>query len=243
MPTNLGHDAISALKVGHESVTSAYAGHQQIYPNTTLIQSAAYNSNAGMANTGGTRIFQITGDIGATYDLTGSLTGSYTHGGGTTGYNVTANNVSGTCDAAAATYTVTLTPTGSTTLQGGGSTFSDAFTRAAGPVTNSYSGSLSISASNTNRVTTLVNGQLYWASGSTWAVTWSASGAHMSHGLLSSFPSGTYSGGSSISAGSSGTRTFTLGMNIQTVVFYVYGYSTGCNDMSNSPASTGYLYP
>ena len=154
MPTNLGHDAIPALKVGHENVISAYAGHQQIYPNTTVIQSAAYDSNAAMANTGGTRQFVVTGQIGATYDLTGSLTGSYTQSVNPTNYTVTANNVSGTCNAAATTYTTTLTPTGDTTLQGGGSTFSDAFTRAAGPGTSSYSGSVSVSGlRNRKRIT------------------------------------------------------------------------------------------
>ena len=37
MPTNLGHEAISALKVGHENVTAGYVGHEQIFPNTTEI--------------------------------------------------------------------------------------------------------------------------------------------------------------------------------------------------------------
>ena len=111
MPTNLGHEAISALKVGHESVTAAYAGHQQIFPNTTTIQSASYYPNNNTIScAGGTKTFRIIGDIGATYDLTGSgLTGSYTQTSGTVDYNVTAGNVCGVCDAPSNTYLVTLT--------------------------------------------------------------------------------------------------------------------------------------
>lgn len=242
MPTNLGHDAISALKVGHESVSAAYAGHQQIYPNTTLIQSAAYNTNAGMSNIGGTRIFQITGAVGATYDLTGSLTGSYTQSVNPTNYTVTANNVSGTCDAAATTYTTTLTPTGDTTLQGGGSTFSDAFTRAAGPGTTNFTASpLSISATNTNRVTTLVNGQLYWAAGSSWDVSYSYGGANVTNAYVSGFGIAGISLGANSGSGTwNAVQTYS---QLSTMIFYIHVYSPGCYNASNSPASTGYLYP
>ena len=243
MPTNSGHEAISALKAGHESVTAAYAGHQQIFPNTTTIQSAAYNpSGHHMTCAGGTRPFRVIGDIGATYDLTGSLTGSYTQTSGTVDYNVGAGNVCSTCDAPALNYVVTLTPTGSTVLQGGGSTFSDTFTRDAGPTTTNFTASpLSISATNTNRVTTLVNGQLYWAAGSSWDVNYTYGGAN----VTSAYVSGFGIGGISLSANSgSGTwnavQTYS---QLSTMTFSIHVYSPGCYDASNSPTSTGYLYP
>ena len=248
MPTNLGHEAISALKVGHESATAAYAGHQQIFPNTTTIQSAAYYPNNNtLSCAGGTKVFRVIGDIGATYDLTGSgLTGSYTQTGGTIDYNVTASNVCASCDSPSATYLVTLTPTGSTVLQGGGTTFSNSFVRQAGPVTNNYTASLSISATNTNYVTTTVGGNLYWAAGASWAVSYSYSGAYVNYAYISTFGSGTWSGGvpSFSSPSASGTSTYTMtSASLSIMYFSLFVYSSGCNDASNSPASTGYIYP
>ena len=49
MPTNLGHEAISALKVGHENVTAGYIGNQQIFPNSVTIQSAAYTDTSALS--------------------------------------------------------------------------------------------------------------------------------------------------------------------------------------------------
>ena len=248
MPTNLGHEAISALKVGHESVTAAYAGHQQIFPNTTTIQSASYYPNNNTIScAGGTKTFRIIGDIGATYDLTGSgLTGSYTQTSGTVDYNVTAGNVCGVCDAPSNTYLVTLTPTGNTVLQGGGATFSNSFVRQGGPATNNYTASISISATNTVYNTTTVGGNLYWANGASWSVSYSYSGTYATHAYISTFGSGTWSGGGPSFSGSSasGTATYTMTQaQLSIMYFYLYVYSSGCNDASNSPATTGYLYP
>ena len=76
MPTHLGHEAITA-KLGHVD-PSMYLGHEQIYPNSVEIQSAAYTDTSTLSNSGGTRLFRVTGEIGSTYDLTGSAAGSYT---------------------------------------------------------------------------------------------------------------------------------------------------------------------
>jgi|9_EtaG_2_1085328.scaffolds.fasta_scaffold02048_3 hypothetical protein len=249
MPTNLGHETISALKVGHSSVTAAYAGHQQIFPNTTTIQSAGYYPNNNtMACSGGTRIWRVIGDIGATYDLTGSLTGSHTQTSNTVDYNVTSGNVCSTCDAPASTYSVTLTPTGNTVLQGGGSTFSNSFVRQAGQATNTYNANPSITATNTNYATTTVNGTLKWAPGAAWSVSWSYNGTYATHstsnmsiGVGGSTRSGDYSGSGS---SDSGTYTFTLGSGVSslsTVRFYLAIYSSGCNDAPSG--SSGYYYP
>jgi len=249
MPTNLGHEAISALKVGHESVTAAYAGHQQIFPNTTTIQSANYYPNNNtMACSGGTRTFRVIGDIGATYNLTGSLTGSYTQTSGTVDYSVSAGNVCSTCDAPASTYAVTLTPTGSSVLQGGGANTQDSFVRQAGPTTNNYNANPSISVTNTNYVTTTVGGNLYWAPGAAWSVSWSYNGTYATHsssdmsiGVSGNTRTGDYTGSGS---SDSGTYTFTLGSGVSslsTVRFYLFVYSSGCNQAND--ASSGYLYP
>ena len=72
MPTNLGHEAISALKVGHESVTAGYIGHEQIFPNTTEITSLAYTDLSTVIIHGETRVLNVAGALGSTFDITGS---------------------------------------------------------------------------------------------------------------------------------------------------------------------------
>ena len=243
MPTNLGHEAISALKAGHSSVTAAYAGHQQIFPNTTTIQSAAFTNTSAMSNAGGSRIFRVAGDVGSTFNLNGTgnyiiTVSPYDHT-----VNVGSNN---SCDDPARTITTTLTPTGNTILQGGGSSFTDSFSQNAGPSTNNYTASISISATNTNYVTTTVGCNLYWAAGAQWSVSYSYSGAYASHAYISTFGSGTWSGGGPSFSGSSasGTSTYTMtSASLSIMYFNLYVYSSGCNDASNSPAQTGYIYP
>ena len=77
MPTNLGPEAISAIKAGHADVVAMYAGDTQIFPNEVVLQSAAYTDTSNMSTTGGSRIFRVTGEIGCSYSLSGSLSGSY----------------------------------------------------------------------------------------------------------------------------------------------------------------------
>tara|TARA_B100000927_G_scaffold289170_1_gene285256 strand:- start:723 stop:1466 length:744 start_codon:yes stop_codon:yes gene_type:complete len=247
MPTNLGHEAISALKVGHSSVTAAYAGHQQIFPNTTEIQSAAFTSTAGMSNTGGSRIFRVTGDIGSAYNLTGYGAGSYTITSSPYDHTVSVG-LNNDCTDPNRTIATTLTPTGNTILQGGGSSFTSSFTQNGGPGINNYNANPSISVTNTNYVTTTVGGNLYWAPGAAWSISWSYNGTYATHstsgmsiGVSGSTRSGDYSGSGS---SDSGTWTFTLGSGVSslsTVNFYLIIYSAGCNEAPS--AYSGYLYP
>ena len=72
MPTNLGHEAISALKVGHENVTGGYIGHEQIFPNTTEITSLAYTDLSTVNINGETRVLNVAGQVGSTFDIAGT---------------------------------------------------------------------------------------------------------------------------------------------------------------------------
>ena len=99
MPTNLGHEAVSALKVGHESITAGYVGHEQIFPNTVEItgftlgraNSSNFSGNiipagfgqngtSGQGVSGGVSAkLGVTGEIGAQFTITGA--------GGGAGFN------------------------------------------------------------------------------------------------------------------------------------------------------------
>ena len=77
MPSNIQHENISDLKLGIDTVAGAYIGHNIVYPNQREIISAAYTDTSLLAASGGTRYLRVTGEIGATYDLTGDGAGSY----------------------------------------------------------------------------------------------------------------------------------------------------------------------
>ena len=156
MPTHLGHEAITA-KLGHAD-PSMYLGHEQIYPNSVEIQSAAYTNTSTLSSSGGTRLFRVTGELGSTYDLTGSAAGSYTLASSPYDHSVSIGDNTG-CSAPAQTITTTLTPTGNTILQGGGSTFTSSFTQSASPnLEQYYNFNISISISTVTSVTTTYNG-------------------------------------------------------------------------------------
>ncbi len=289
MPTNLGHDAISALKVGHSNVTAAYAGHQQIFPNTLEItgftlgraNSSNFGGNIipagfsqggtsaqGVAN-GQSAKLGVTGEIGAQFTITGSggagfnNAGSGHSTGGTLilntspqyfgwdtatypGVSSVGNNDSGNCDATSRTPTFTINPIGSTQLASGVSATATG-NQSGGPGTNYYSATASISATNTNYVTTLVGSSLRWAAGASWSISWSWSNptGYSTNASLSAFGSGTFGGNYQPgSTPGSGTATWTLSnASLSEVIFRIYISSSGCNDASNSPITTGSIYP
>jgi len=288
MPTNLGHEAISALKVGHSNVTAAYVGHQPVFPNTVEItgftlgraNSSNFGGNIipagfpqggtnaqGVAN-GTSAKLGVTGEIGAQFTITGSGGASFNNAGSShstggtlilntspqyfgwdtatyPGVSSVSDNDSNNCDAASRTVTFTINPIGSTQLASGVSA-NVTGNQSGGPGTNSYSATASISATNTNYVTTTVGGQLRWAAGASWNINWSWSNptGYSSSGSLSAFGSGTFGGNTSASSPGSGTATWTMtSSNLSVVIFRIYINSTGCNDASNSPVTTGYIYP
>ena len=81
MPSNIEHANISAIKLGTVDVTAGYIGNEQAYPNTRELQSAAFTSTSNLSRSGGTRYFRVTGETGATYDLSGYGAGSGGGGG------------------------------------------------------------------------------------------------------------------------------------------------------------------
>lgn len=254
MPSNIENANISAIKLGTADVIKGYIGHEDVYPNSREIQSGAFTSTSTLSNSGGTKYFRVTGETGATYDLTGSGAGSYILS--TSPYDHTisvgANNA---CGASGRTITTTLLPTGSTILQGGGGSFASSFSQSAGPSMNNVNATASISATNTNRVTTTVGGSLYWAAGSSWSISYSSTSSIQTRVDLNAFGSGNWSASTNISGSNvSGTITWTMtSTQLSTVIFRAYmrpdtdpQYTTiyaPCNYHPNSPVSTGYLYP
>ena len=173
MPTHLGHEAITA-KLGHAD-PSMYLGHEQIYPNNVSINSFAFTDTSTVAVTGATRVLNVGGEIGSTFNLVGSG-GASSPGNNLVlssspqPYNITIpSNYS--CGASAKTPTVTITPTGNTVLAGGVPT-SRSLSQTAGPSITDHTPSVkTISVTEVTSVTTTIGGQLRWAPGAQFSVT------------------------------------------------------------------------
>lgn len=186
MPTNLGHEAITA-KLGHAD-PSMYLGHEQIYPNTTTVTSFAFADTSTVPSTGATRVLNIGGDIGSTFTLTGAQgagsLGAQSLSSPTQAFNISigTNNSYG---APVRSPSVTISPTGNTVLAGGVPT-SRTLTQAAGPsVTNVSMSSGGISVSTLVNNTTTVGGQLKWANGAKFRATLNISSSNMPWSALS----------------------------------------------------------
>lgn len=249
MPTNLGPEAISAVKAGHADVVAMYAGDTQIFPNEVVLQSAAYTDTSNMSATGGSRIFRVAGEIGSSYSLSGAATGSYNLSVSPFDHTITASN-NNQCDSPSRSFPITLTPLGNTTLQGGGSTFTSTFTQTAGPATQSYPLTGSITVTNTNYVTTTVSGQLRWAQGASWDIVWSYSGSNVSSANLFRAPAsgspGTF-GGTLPGSGSSGsgTATYVMGATPVSVITFLINVSStgGCYTPNPTSLTSATQYP
>lgn len=254
MPTNLGHEAISALKVGHENVTAGYVGHEQIFPNTTEITSLAWNSTAGLSQSGGTRNLNVAGQVGSTFDIVGSSgAGSYSGqilSSPTQSYTISiGGNSIGSCTIGARTPSITVTPTGTTQLASGvNGTLS--LSQSGGPGITYHSASVSINVTNTNRVVLNSGSNVYWAAGSSWSISWSVTSSRRTSGSFYNLFPGTSSGSRSYpsqvpSTNVSGSFTFTLTYTygayaIPFLLYVTDGYQ--CNDITGSPFGT-YHYP
>lgn len=172
MPSNIENANISAIKLGTADVTKGYIGHEEVYPNTREIQSAAYTNTSTLSNSGGTRLFRVTGAEGATYNLTGFGAGSYTISSSPYDHSINPGS-NNDCGDPSRTILTTLTPTGSTVLQGGGSTFASSYTQSAGPAENYYNWGISVSVTVTNSVTNVYNGVLFFTNGTVYNVSYS----------------------------------------------------------------------
>lgn len=149
---------------------------------STVITSAAYTSTANLGFSGGTRTFRVSGDVGATYTLSGYGAGSYTLSNIPYDHSIAigANN---SCNGSSRTISTTLSPTGSTVLQSGSPNITSAFTQNhSGAVSWSPSISVSGSLTHTNPGTTIVNvgGTNYFTPGATFSGTLTVSGYQQS---------------------------------------------------------------
>ena len=179
MPSNIENANISAIKLGTVDMTKGYIGHEEVYPNTREIQSAAFTSTSTLANSGGTRIYRVTGDVGSQYTLSGSngasSPGVQTLSASQADYSISiGGNTS--CGASSRTPTMSITPSGSTVLASGVSTTSS-FTQSAGPPLINYTPTHSLSISTNQYPTTTVNGVLHFASGTVFTITGTCNGA------------------------------------------------------------------
>ena len=256
MPTNLGHEAISALKVGHESVTAGYVGHEQIFPNTTEITSLAWNSTAGLPNYATSRNLNVAGQVGSTFDITGSA-GAASYSGQilsnpAQSYTISiGDNNSSSCTAASRTPSIVVTPTGTTQLASGvNGTLS--LSQSGGPGITYRSVSGSVNVTNTNYVPYTIGSNKYWGAGSSWSISWSVTSAYGTNGNFYGFVfPGTTSGSTSYSqwnqgsTNASGSFTFTLTYTpgAYAIPFRMY-LTTLVTCQETSPSTIGtYHYP
>jgi len=237
MPSNIENANISAIKLGTADVTKGYIGHEEVYPNTREIQSAVFTDTSTLANSGGTRTYRVTGDVGSQYTLSGS-NGASSPGVNTlstspTDYSVSiGSNLS--CGASSRTPTISIVPSGSTTLAGGVSSTSS-FTQSVGPPLINYTPTHTVSIStNTNYPTTTVNGVLHFAVGTIWTITGTVNGA----GYKTSFYA--YANGAAGSSNGNVGRVFEDSNGAQsfstTGGLYIVGTP---NSWSNYPFFTG----
>ena len=233
MPSNIEHANISALKLGTATVTKGYIGHEEVYPNNKEVKGAVFTDTSTLANSGGTRTYRVTGDVGSQYTLAGS-NGAASPGAQTlytspTDYSVAiSSNTS--CGASSRTPTISIVPSGSTTLAGGVSSTSS-FTQSAGPPLINYTPTHTVAIStNTNYPTTTVNGVLHFAVGTIWTITGTVNGAGYLTGFYG-FASGAfgYSNGNVsrvIQDGNGNQSTGTTGGLYITATSWPYEYVT-----------------
>ena len=185
MPSNIENANISAIKLGTADVTKGYIGHEEVYPNTREIQSAAFTNTSTLANSGGTRSYRVTGDVGSQYTLAGSngasSLGTQILPASPTDYSISISS-NGSCGASSRTPSIIITPAGSTVLANGVSNTSS-FTQAAGPSIINYSVTNTVSITTNSFPTTTVNGVLHFAAGTAWTCTFSVNG----NGRLTNF--------------------------------------------------------
>ena len=71
MPINLFNNPLASIKLGASDILKGYIGNGQIFPNDAEITAAAFD-NTNIANTGGNTPYSVSGEIGASFTLTGS---------------------------------------------------------------------------------------------------------------------------------------------------------------------------
>ena len=173
MPINLFNNPLSSIKLGADDILKGYIGNGQIFPNNTEITAAAF-TDANIANTGGNTPYIVSGEIGASFSLTGSAgatapSGTQVISSSPSTYQIAIADQSTTCGAALRYPQVVITPQGNTVLASGLSN-TDTITQAAGPPTIANNIGLTITATNISYSTITVGGQVRWAAGAQWSI-------------------------------------------------------------------------
>jgi len=172
MPTNIGSEALSTMKLGEAAVDKAYIGVDQIFPNETEITAAAYD-NASIGNTGGTTPYSVTGDIGSSFTLAGSAgatapVGTQVLTSSPSTYTITVGTNDG-CGDPSRSPLVTIAPQGASVLATGLSP-TDTISQSGGPAYTSCNTNIAITATNLVYNTVTVGGTVYWTAGASWLV-------------------------------------------------------------------------
>ena len=123
MPINLFNNPLASIKLGANDILKGYIGNSQIFPNDTEITAAAF-TDANIANTGGNTPYVVSGEIGASFTLTGSTgatapLGTQVISTSPTTYQIAIADQSTTCGAASRNSQVLITPQGNTVLASG----------------------------------------------------------------------------------------------------------------------------
>ena len=275
MPVNIQHDTASALQVGHESVSAGYIGHEQVYPNSVEISNFRFPvTDAGVqwisqvplagSTLSDQRNVEITGAIGSTFTLAGAngvsssqFNNPYTLTTSPYRFRVAIGS-NNSCDAPTRTPTVAITPTGNTVLGSGVSTPYGAVSQVQGPVSSSFTPSVSFSVTENSRVLTYIGASPRFAAGSSWTVTATVGvdttrvnyytlGWYKGNASGSTSPSG---GSAHIIANNAGSHTLTFnitGGDTGYVRFHVYTYANStppnCYDALPFQTTTSNYYP
>ena len=173
MPINLFNNPLSSIKLGANNILKGYIGNSQIFPNDTEITAAAF-TNSNIANTGGNTPYVVTGDIGSSFTLTGSNgatapSGTQVISSSPATYQIAIADQSTTCGSPQRNAQVVIAAQGNTTLASGLNN-TDTIIQAAGPPNVSNTTTVSVSITNTNRVTVTQGSSVLWAPGSVFAV-------------------------------------------------------------------------
>ena len=207
MPINLFDSPLSSIKLGANSILKGYIGNGQIFPNDTEITAAAF-TNANIANTGGNTPYVVSGEIGASFTLTGSAgatapSGTQVISASPSTYQIAIGANTG-CNAASRNSQVVIAPQGNTVLAGGLSN-TDTIIQAAGP--SSVSNVTTITMSSTGSGPTVnIGGQLRWAVGAVLTTTFSVTTNYTLGGISMSIDGdgGSYYSGQFFSIGNNG---------------------------------------
>jgi hypothetical protein len=174
MPINLFNDPLASIKLGADDILKGYIGNSQIFPNDTEITAAAF-TNSTIANTGGNTPYVVSGEVGASFILTGSNgatapSGTQVISTSPTTYQIAIADQSTTCGATSRNAQVVIVPQGNTILSSGLNN-TDTITQAAGPALINNTGIAMTASITGNGPTVTVGGVLYWAAGAYFDVT------------------------------------------------------------------------